>query len=73
MADVAVGAIKVLAPALIGLLGGYLIKKSEVNYHARKAAADKWEVQKQTHWSPLLRDTQGVSTEVKISEGYLSG
>jgi hypothetical protein len=58
VSDILVDAIKLIVPALIGLLGGYFIKRSEVNYHARKAASDIWETQKQTHWSPLLRSCQ---------------
>lgn len=55
MSELYVGTAMVIAPALIGALGGYLIKRWEVKYHDEKVENDLWNAQRRSHWLPLLR------------------
>jgi hypothetical protein len=50
----------VMLAAILGLCGGYLMKRWEVRYQRRKAENDVWAAQRQTHWSPLLGATRGL-------------
>lgn len=58
MADGYLDIAKIIVPVLAGLIGvagGYLIKRWETRYQASRVENDLWSSQKQSYWSPLLR------------------
>jgi hypothetical protein len=57
MSPYVIEAAKILVPAMIGVIGGYLIKRWEIGYHERKSENDLWSNQRQDCWSPLLEST----------------
>lgn len=63
--DIAKVAVPVVA-GIIGVAGGYLIKRWETNYQARKLENELWSTQKQTFWSPLLRAASDFDGRLKL-------
>jgi hypothetical protein len=60
MSDPFIDLAKLAVPALIGAIGGYTIKFSEVQHQQKKAISDTWTAQKSSHWSPLLRASRDL-------------
>lgn len=48
----------VVLAAVLGVCGGYLVKRWDVAHQARKVENDVWRAQRHSHWSPLLRATR---------------
>ena len=48
---------KIALPGIIGVAGGYFLKRWDVHHQQEKYVSDTWTAQKRTHWSPLLRAT----------------
>src|ERR1035437_1881673 len=61
MAELYTETAKVVLPGLIGVLGGYFIKRWDVQRQQRKEDNDVWIAQRQSHWSPLLRATRELN------------
>jgi hypothetical protein len=57
---------KVFVPGVIGIVGGYFVKKWEVKRQDHKVENDLWSTQKQSHWSPLLRATRELKTRFEF-------